>query len=312
MPHALIVADPVEGLKPAFDTSLCLAEEALTRGWQVSFTTPSLLWRGMDGVMADAVPISNLSREQSPTLGERVTRPAADFAVIAMRKDPPVDPHFMTCLQLLDDAARHSLVTAHPRGLLAFSEKLMAPELLSYGPPTLVSQDPARLMAFLREHRDVVLKPLYRGGGSGIVRLSADNLSARSIISIFQKDLKEPVQMQAFLPEVFEGDSRVIMVGGDVIGAFARLPEKGADFRSNMAQGGGVVPRELTPDEQDICARVAEVMQREGVLLAGLDFIGGRLTEVNVTSPTGCRVLETMYGRSGAAEYWNALEGQLA
>jgi len=310
MPHALIVADPVRGLNPAGDTSLCLAEEALARGWQVSFTTPDHLWRGMDGVMVDAHEITGVAKDQRPTVAERSTHPAADYAVIAMRKDPPVDPHFVTCLQLLDDAARHSVVTAHPRGLLAFSEKIMAPELLKFGPPTLVSQDPERLLEFLGTHKDVVLKPLYRGGGSGIVRLSADNLSARSIISLFLKDLREPVQMQAFLPSVFEGDSRVIMVGDQVIGAFARMPEKGADFRSNMAQGGGVQPRELTEAEMSICAHVADVMKREDVLLSGLDFIGGHLTEVNVTSPTGCRILERMYGRSGATEYWEALEAR--
>jgi glutathione synthase len=317
---ALIVADPLEGLNYAGDTSLALTEAGLEKGWEVFFTTPNLLWRGMDGVMADARQITAVNGASAPHAQKRTTQPTAGFDVIAMRKDPPVDVHFITCIHLLEDAARHSLVTAHPRGLLSFSEKLMTPELLHYGPPTLVSQDPDRLLAFLAEHGDVVLKPLYRGGGSGIVRLSGDNLSARSIISLFLKDLREPVQMQAFLPSVFDGDARVIMVGDEVVGAFKRIPDK-ADFRSNMAQGGGVIHHVLSDGEREICAHVARVMADQGVVLSGLDFIGGKLTEVNITSPTGIRVLQRMAANGegpdiapcgGAGLYWQALEASLA
>jgi glutathione synthase len=319
MPRALIVADPLEGLNLRYDTSLALTETALRRGWEVSFTTPTLFWRGMDGVMADAVPVTDVIWKTSLKAGDRRTEPAASFDVIAMRKDPPVDPHFITCVHLLDDAARYSLVTAHPRALLSFSEKLMAPELLAYGPPTLASQDAERLLSFLSEHRDVVLKPLYRGGGSGIVRLSADNFSARSIISLLIRDLAEPVQMQAFLPSVFEGDIRCVMVGQEIIGAFARIPEA-RDFRANMAQGGSTKPYELSEREREICAHVGAVMDREGITLAGLDFIGGYLTEVNITSPTGLRRIQEfaledpslgLPQDGGTVAYWDALEARL-
>lgn len=309
----LVLADPLDRLNPRGDSSIALAESALSRGHTVEFTDPSRFWRRDEVLTAEAQAVLQVaaSEDHAVTTGAWRTAPVSDWDVVLMRKDPPIDAAFTMLLHLLAGVEDQTLVVNHPTGLLRFSEKLMAPSLLRHMPPTLVSLDRDRILAFIAEQGDTVVKPLYRNGGFGVVRLTADSVTAKSVLELYLTELREPIMAQTFLPAVFEGDKRVILMGDRIAGAINRRPDQ-SDFRSNMVVGGAAEHTTLTPRETTICEDVLEEMDRQGVLFAGLDLIGETLTEVNVTSPTGLRPLQALSGVDAAALFWDAIEARLS
>jgi glutathione synthase len=306
----LILADPLERLKPRSDTSIALAEAALARRWSVGFSTFEGLRRQDADLSAAVRPIVRLDAERRLEAGAARIEALEDFDVILVRTDPPVGAQYVTALQLLGGLVR-PLVHAPPGALLGFNEKLMTPRLAALGPPTLVSQDRAALLAFAAEHGEVVLKTLVRGGGSGVVRLSTATRSVGAVVDLYLSDLREPVLMQAFLPAVFAQEKRIVMIDGEIAGGIVRTPAAD-DFRANLAVGGTAQLATFTDAEAAICRAVGEELQRLGILFAGIDVIGERLTEVNITSPTGLRAIEALGGGALGHRVLDALEARLA
>ncbi len=319
---ALILGDPFAGLNPVGDTSLMIAAEALTRGHAVFYgDASSVSVRAGDArpePCAVVQPLGPAPAVPGPdgttsatgvaaTTGSCERRPLSDFAFVFVRKDPPFDQSYMRLLHCLQYAGAPTRVLADPGGLLRFTEKLVPASLFPFMPDTLITQNLDEVEGFLAEKGRIVLKPLYRGGGAGVIRVDKDSQNLPALMELMGQLYREPVLVQEYLPEVRQGDKRALLVEGEVVGVFARIPDE-ADFRSNLRVGGGAQPTTLTPREVEACRAIAPEMTAHGVVLAGADFIGERLTEVNVTSPTGARQVEMLTGVSVAAAYWDALE----
>ena len=211
-----------------------------------------------------------------------------------MRKDPPVDEAFLYATHLLEVAERNGvLVLNKPSSLRAWNEKLGALRFSDLMAPTLVASRVNELKAFAQEQGEVVLKPLGGKGGQGVIRIGDAAAGLDALLELVTSQEQMPVMMQKFLPKVIEGDKRILLVNGDPLGAINRKPKKG-DFRSNLALGGKAEATALSVREQEICEELGPSLKREGLFFVGIDVIGGMLSEINVTSPTGIREVERL------------------
>ena len=235
-----------------------------------------------------------LASEQWYDLGEGSLQPLETMDAILMRKDPPVTIPYLYVTQILDlvDPAK-TLVVNRPRGLQAANEKLYALNFPSAIPETIVTQNKPVILDFVSQKRAAVLKPLDGKGGEGILFLQDGDRNLNSLIEISTHWGKEPVMIQEYLPAASEGDKRIILLGGEAIGAVNRIPV-GKEFRGNMAVGGRVAKTEITKRDREICDIVSPKLQEDGLYFVGLDIIGDYLTEVNVTSPTGIREIDLL------------------
>jgi glutathione synthase len=198
-------------------------------------------------------------------------------------------------------------VVNDPAGVRGAPEKvlpLMFPELQ---PPTLVTRDVRVVREFRSAHGDIVLKPLYGHGGAGVLKISRDDSNLEAVVGLFQQMWPEPFIAQAFLPAVSEGDKRILLVDGELVGGINRRPPAGA-FRSNLVVGGKAEATELSPREKEICAAIGPELKKRGLLFVGIDVIGGMMTEINVTSPTGARALKNLAGIDAIAPLWDVIE----
>jgi glutathione synthase len=229
-------------------------------------------------------------------LGAPQRLPLEAFAHVWMRKDPPVDEAYLYATHLLELAERHGVrVINRPAALRAWNEKLSALRWSHLMAPTLVASRVAELAAFTAQHGEVVLKPLGGRAGQGVVFASAATPGLRALLELVTAMETLPVMVQAFLPGVAAGDKRILLVNGEPLGAVNRVPS-GGEFRSNLAVGGQPEPTDLSEAERAICAELAPALQAEGLFFVGIDVIDGRLSEINVTSPTGIREVERLGG----------------
>jgi glutathione synthase len=227
-----------------------------------------------------------------------------------MRQDPPFDLAYITATHLLEHVQPSTLVVNDPASVRNAPEKLFVTRFGEFMPPTLISRNPDELRAFRAEHRDIVMKPLYGGGGAGVFRIREDDENFASLVETFSLMFREPFMVQRYIPEVRSGDKRIILVDGIVAGAINRVPLAG-ESRSNMHVGGRPEPANLTPREERICAKLGPELESRGLIFVGVDVIGGYLTEVNVTSPTGIREIKRFGGKDIAAMIWDAIERRL-
>ena len=228
------------------------------------------------------------------SVGERERLPLATFQVIWMRKDPPVDEAYLYATHLLDVAERAGVrVLNRPDSLRSWNEKLGALRFSRWMAPTLVSGRVQELSAFAETHNEIVLKPLGGRAGLGVIRVSAQAPGLKALLELVTEQERLPVMAQCFLPSVSEGDKRILLVDGEPLGAINRRPAAG-EFRSNLAVGGQAEATELTAREHQICAALAPALRAEGLFFVGIDVIGGMLSEINVTSPTGIREVERL------------------
>lgn len=305
-----VQTDPPEAWKIGGDTTFMLSHEAQARGHALWAYSPTALALERGRLTARARPMTLRPVEgDHVTLGEPVRLDlATDVDVILMRQDPPFDMAYVTAAQMLETVHPNTLVVNDPASVRGAPEKLWAATAFAeLQPPTIVSGDPEALSAFHRRHGDVVLKPLHGAAGAGVVRLKADDPNLDALIELFGGINRDPLVMQAFLPAVAEGDKRIILVDGEVAGAINRVPETGA-VRSNLRVGGRAEPVELTARDLEICAAVGPELKARGLLFVGLDVIGGRLTEINVTSPTGAVQLKRFGGADAAKLLWDRIE----
>lgn len=298
----LFVIDPVDRLKPAKDSSVALMQAAERAGLAVWVCTladlaaaerPGPVAGRGHGTWVVATPVTC---EPWYALGESQRLPLESFAHVWMRKDPPVDEAYLYATHLLELAERHGVrVINRPAALRAWNEKLSALRWSHLMAPTLVASRVAELSAFTAEHGEVVLKPLGGRAGQGVVFASAATPGLRALLELVTGMETLPVMVQAFLPGVAAGDKRILLVNGEPLGAVNRVPS-GGEFRSNLAVGGQPEPTDLTQAERAICAELAPALKAEGLFFVGIDVIDGRLSEINVTSPTGIREVERLGG----------------
>ncbi len=304
--------DPIAGVDIEGDTSFAMIEEAQKRGARVWTYGPAALSYDEGRVIARARPVT-VSRETRPHAREGAAALLDlrdDVDVVLMRQDPPFDMAYITAAHLLELLAPATLVVNDPAWVRSSPEKLFPLDFAQFMPPTMISRDETAIRAFRDRHGDIIIKPLYGNGGAGIFLLKAGDSNFSALLETFFALSREPVMVQAFLPAVAQGDKRILLVDGALVGGFNRLPQKG-ETRSNMHVGGTAAPVELTARDREICAALGPVLRARGLLFVGIDVIGGMLTEINVTSPTGVQELKRFTGIDAMVPFWDAIERRL-
>jgi glutathione synthase len=294
-----VVMDPIEDIKPAKDTTLAMMLAAQRRGWSLSYLELRHLWL-RDGVACGRAHPIEVRNDLADWFarGEPVTRPLGEFDVILMRKDPPFDTEYIYATYILERAeAAGALVVNRPQGLRDMNEKVYTAWFPECCAPTLITRDMADMHAFLREHRRVVCKPLYGMGGRSIFVLDADDKNANVVFETLTEYGTRYAITQRYIPDIVTtGDARVILVDGEPVPyALARIPSA-ADNRGNLAAGAKGVGRPLDERDRWLAGRIGPALRERGMLFVGLDVIGGFVTEINVTSPTGVRELDKQFG----------------
>jgi len=302
--------DPIERINIRGDSTFALMLEAQQRGHAVAYYTPDRL--ALTGGQLFATVNALTVRDQIGdhfTLGEPRRAELAQFDVVLLRQDPPFDLAYVTSTHLLERIVPATLVVNDPAQVRNAPEKLFVMEFPDLMPPTLITRDLAEIKAFRVQHGDIVMKPLYGKGGEAVFRLAPEDLNFGSLYDLFAATFREQWVVQKFLPAVREGDKRIILVDGEFAGAVNRVPAPD-DLRSNMVRGGAPKATDLTARERDICARLGPSLRERGLLFVGIDVIGGFLTEINVTSPTGIRSIRALGGPDVAAMIWDKIEAK--
>ncbi|MEK8045705.1 glutathione synthase [Ideonella margarita] len=316
--NILFVADPLDSFKTYKDSTFTMMREAAARGWNLLACQPQdLHWQRGGQVSARMRQVRLTGRS-----GKGVTdwfedtgsdvRALASVDAVVMRKDPPFDSEYFYATHLLERAeVEGARVFNSPRALRDHPEKLAILEFPEFIAPTLVTRSEADIRAFHAEQRDIILKPLDGMGGMGIFRVRDDGLNLGAIIETLNRDGAQTVMVQRYLPEIVDGDKRVLVIDGEPVPfSLARIPQ-GGEVRGNLAAGGKGVARPLTERDREIAAAIGPKLAERGLLLIGLDIIGTHLTEINVTSPTCFREIHDQAGFDVAARFISALEGRL-
>ena len=311
----LFVADPLDTFKTHKDSTFAMMREAASRGHELWACEPQeLVWQRGSTVTARArrIQLTGDAHDWYDEI-EAADLPLCRTDAVLMRKDPPFDAEYLYCTHLLTQAEREGArVFNSPAALRAHPEKLAIMEFPQHIAPTLVTRDMAAVRAFHAEHRDVILKPLDGMGGMGIFRVKDDGLNLGSIAETLTKDGTETIMVQGFLPAISAGDKRVLLIDGvPVPFALARIPQ-GGEVRGNLAAGGKGVAQPLSASDLAIAEHLGPILAARGLLLVGLDIIGDRLTEINVTSPTCFQEITDQTGFNVAQRFVDALEAKLA
>ncbi len=311
----LFVADPLDLFKTYKDTTFSMMREAQRRGHRIAACLPQDLgWRSGGVVEAEVLRITLTGdAEDWYTVDQRERVPLKDFDAVLMRKDPPFDAEYIYATHLLEQAEREGArVVNKPRALRDHPEKLAIMEFPEFTTATLVTRSDAAVRAFHAEHGDIILKPLDGMGGMGIFRVKQDALNLGSIIETLNKGGAETIMVQRFVPEISQGDKRVLVIAGQPVPyCLARIPQ-GTEVRGNLAAGGKGVAQPLSADDRRIAEAIGPKLFARGLLLIGLDVIGGSLTEINVTSPTCFQEIHDQTGCDVPALFVDALEAQVA
>ena len=308
--NVAVQMDPIERINIAGDSTFALLLEAQARGHSLSYYPPDRLAMRDGEVFATVQPLEvrDVAGDHF-TLGEGRRVRIDSFDAVLMRQDPPFDMHYVTATHLLERVHPRTLIVNDPVHVRNAPEKIFVTEFPDLMPPTLITRDLQEIKAFRDEFGDIVVKPLYGNGGAAVFRLTADDLNFGSLYDLFATTFRAPWVVQRFLPEVKDGDKRIILVDGVFAGAVNRVPSEG-DLRSNMVRGGAARETDLTPREREICERLGPALREKGLLFTGIDVIGGNLTEINVTSPTGIRAIRRLGGADIAAMIWDAIEAK--
>ena len=305
--------DPLETINISGDSSFALMLSAQQRGYKLyHYLAEALtyadgrLYAGAHEVNVQPVPGNHF------TLGEwSILDLERDVDVVLMRQNPPFDLGYITSTHLLERIKKKTLVVNDPSSVRDAPEKLWVLDFARFMPPTMLTRSLGAAREFHAQHGEIVLKPLHGFAGGSVFRISKDGANLTALMELFNTSYREPHVLQTFIPEVVNGDKRIILVDGEIAGAINRRPGEG-EIRSNLAAGGTAEPAELTDTEHEICAALAPELKRRGLLFVGIDVIGGRwLTEINVTSPTGIVAVDKFNGTDTPGLIWNAIERKL-
>ena len=311
MPLSIAVQmDPIDRINIRGDSTFALLLEAQQRGHRIFYYTPDKLAL-LDGkLFAQVAPLQVRDTAGDHfTLGEWKRVALGDFDVVLLRQDPPFDLNYITSTHLLERIHPKTLVVNDPASVRNAPEKVFVTEFPQLMPPTLVTRDLTEIKAFRAQHGDIVMKPLYGKGGEAVFRLEKQDLNFGSLYDLFAATFREQWVVQKFLPEIRQGDKRIILVDGEYAGAVNRVPAPD-DLRSNMVRGGSPEATELSPRETEICQTIGPALRERGLIFVGIDVIGGYLTEINVTSPTGIRAIKNVGGPDVAAMVWDRIEAK--
>lgn len=306
--------DPLETINVAGDSTFALMLKAQERGHKLfHYLAQDLTYSGgrlYAGAHAASVqPVSG----NHFRLGDfSILDLGSDVDVVLMRQDPPFDLGYITATHLLERIQGETLVVNDPAAVRNAPEKLWVLDFARFMPPTMITRSLGAARKFLAEHGEIVIKPLHGFAGGSVFRIGREAQNLASLMELFNRTYREPHVIQAFVPEIRDGDKRIVLVDGEVAGAVNRVPGKG-EIRSNLAVGGTAAKTELTAMEEEICAALRPQLKARGLLFVGIDVIGGRwLTEINVTSPTGIVAIDKFNGTDTAALIWDAIERRAA
>ena len=312
--NILFVADPLESFKTHKDTTFAMMRELQQRGHAIAACEPQhLQWQSGQPVSAWVRRITLTGdADDWYRVNHHAREALKDFDAVLMRKDPPFDSEFFYATHLLEQAEREGTrVFNSPRALRDHPEKLALMEFAQFAPPTLVTRSAQAIRHFHAEQKDIILKPLDGMGGMGIFRVGADGMNLGSIIETLNQGGATSVMVQRYLPEIALGDKRLLLIGGRVAPfVLARIPQ-GNEVRGNLAVGGKGVAQPLSDDNRAVAEAIAPVLAARGLLLVGLDMIGNRVTEINVTSPTCFQEIQEQTGFDVPAMFVDALESAL-
>ncbi|MGG7644984.1 glutathione synthase [Rhodovulum sp. YNF3179] len=302
--------DPIAPIDIDADSTFRLAEEAQARGHELFYYTPDRIAFQSGRITARGWPLKvRRAHGNHFTLGEEREIDLAEWDVVWLRQDPPFDMSYITTTHLLEMIHPQTLVVNDPFWVRNSPEKLLVLRFPDLTPPTTIARDLATLKQFKETHGDIILKPLYGNGGAGVFRLDPNDRNFNALYELFEGINREPLIAQKFLPDVSAGDKRVILVDGVPVGAINRVPSEG-ETRSNMHVGGRAEKAELSDRDREICAAIGPMLREKGQVFVGIDVIGGWLTEINVTSPTGIQELERFDGTNVAGRIWEAIESR--
>jgi len=305
--------DPLESINISGDSTFAIMLSAQERGYKLyHYLAEDLTWQ--DGRLyagAHEVTVQPVAGDHFRKGDFAILDLGKDVDVVLMRQDPPFDLGYITATHLLERIQGETLVVNDPAAVRNSPEKVWVLDFARFMPPTMVTRSIGAARHFLAEHGDIVVKPLHGFAGGSVFRVGSDGRNLASLMELFNRTYREPHVIQKFLPEIAEGDKRIVLVNGEVAGAVNRVPGEG-EIRSNLAVGGKGQKAELTPQELEICSVLGPELRRRGLLFVGIDVIGGRwLTEINVTSPTGIVAIDKFNGTDTPGLIWDAIEASL-
>ena len=306
--------DPLEGINIAGDSTFALMLGAQARGHTLYHYLADALTYAEGRLYAGAHEVSVQAEPGDHfRLGEFVILDlGSDVDVVLMRQDPPFDLGYITATHLLERIQGETLVVNDPAAVRNAPEKVWVLDFERFMPPTALTRSLGFARKFVEQHGDSVLKPLHGNAGKAVFKIGRDGANLAPLMELFNATYREPHVLQTFVPEVAQGDKRIVLVEGEVAGAINRRPGAG-EIRSNLALGGTAEATELTESEREICAALGPELKRRGLLFVGIDVIGGKwLTEINVTSPTGIVAIDKFNGTDTAARIWDAIEARLS
>ena len=306
--------DPLERINVAGDSTFALMLKAQELGHTLFHYAPEDLSyaEGRLWTMGYTVTVQSIEGDHYRFDEPRLIDLARDVDVVLMRQDPPFDLGYITATHLLERIESDTLVVNDPASVRNAPEKLWVLDFASFMPPTAITRSLGLARKFLAEHGEIVIKPLHGFAGGSVFRIGSDGRNLASLIELFNTSYREPHVIQKFIPEIAQGDKRIVLVDGEVAGAINRLPGEG-EIRSNLAVGGKAAKAELTAREEEICAILGPELKKRGLIFVGIDVIGGKwLTEINVTSPTGIVAIDRFNGTDTPGLIWNAIDRRLA
>ncbi len=307
-----IQMDPLETINIDGDSTFALALEAQARGHRLYHYLVTGL-RFADGRLSTLAREITVARQKGAhfTAGPPTLIDLGTVDVVLMRQDPPFDMAYITATHLLDHIHPRTLVVNNPTSVRNAPEKLFVTQFPDLMPPTLITADKDAIQEFRAIHGDIIVKPLFGNGGAGVFRLQRNDENLGSLLEMFAAQSREPLMIQRYVPEVRQGDKRIILIDGEPAGAVLRVPAAG-EARANLHVGGTAVATRLTDREQEICRRIGPTLRDQGLIFVGIDVIGDYLTEINVTSPTGLQEIGRFDGTNLAAKIWDVIEAKRA
>jgi glutathione synthase len=305
-----IQMDPIEGINIDADSTFALALEGQGRGHALWHYLPADLTfaHGVVRARGRRLTVQRVKGAHA-TLGPFETLELAKFDVVLMRQDPPFDMAYITATHILEHIHPKTLVVNDPAHVRNAPEKLFVTHFPDLMPPTVITSSRAEIDAFRGLHGDIIMKPLFGNGGAGVFHIRPDDDNINALLEMFTARSREPIILQRYLPEIRQGDKRVVLIDGVAAGGVTRVPAKG-EARANLHVGGRAEKTTLTAREREICARIGPALKERGLIFVGIDVIGDYLTEINVTSPTGIQEISRFDGTNLAGLIWDAIEAR--
>jgi glutathione synthase len=304
--------DHVASINIDTDSTFMLALEGQKRGHGLYHYLPQdLSFR--HGRLFARMQSLEVRREQGNhyTLGPIADVDLATMDVVLMRQDPPFDMAYITATHLLEHIHPKTLVVNDPVSVRNAPEKLFVTHFNELMPPTLITSRQDEIIAFREQHKDIILKPLFGNGGAGVFHLAPGDENLNALLEMFTLMYREPIIVQRYLPEIRQGDKRIILVDGKPVGGVLRVPQEG-EARANFHAGGNALKAPLTKREMQICEAIGPILEDKGLIFVGIDVIGDYVTEINVTSPTGIQEINTLEDICIEADIWDAIERRAA